>query len=346
METIFKQDKRLIGKNNVGSFNVEEIFQNQENVFREFIGVSPSPIIRIKSPFRSNDTSPGCRFKLFNGIWWLIDNATYRGKLYFNCIELVEYLTNLDFKGACNLIKDRLSLKGTYSDVLVIPDTTITEKIPIDIRFTYKKWQEDNYFTNKYKILPEYLNQQPYYNVENYWYTTKQSKVLKVNSWGIPKNRIAYYFEGTKHTKLYFPDNEKSRKWYANTTGDDIFGYHRMGNYLFNPNREIFITSSGKDEMLLNYYTEANSLGLQNESTLSLPDFLLRNLRYFDAIFIWLDADSTGRKYTKILCNYLKNLFPTKQIKGIYHDPLLGKDIADLAENLQYSLINYVKTIK
>lgn len=316
---------------NYKSLTLSEVFQNQELIFLEFLGTLPDETIRLKSPFRE-DNNPGCRFIYYDSLWWFIDNATYNNKLYFNCLDLVMNLYNVDFKEAIKIISKKVKIVPEYSRIIETKN-----KYKIDIRFTYQEWGDDNYFTSKYNIDKNYLKLQPYYNIFNYWVSTKTDPELVLNRFGIPKYKIAYHFKESNHTKLYFPESDY--KWYSNCNEDDIFGYHRMGEYLFSEDRSIYITSSGKDELCLNYYTDAHSLGVQGETIKSLPDYLLRNLRFFDSIYIWLDADPTGIKGTNYLVSYLKRIYPTKYIKGIYHNLRLGKDIADISLNHNLNLL-------
>lgn len=312
---------------NYSPISISEVFQNQELIFLEFLGTLPNETVRLRSPFRK-DNNPGCRFTYYDSLWWFVDNATYKNKLYFNCLELVMYMYDIDFKEALRLISSKVKPINNYNSSYI---DLSNKKYKIDIKFSYEKWGEKNYFTNFYKVHPDYLNLQPYYMVYNYWVSTKTDPELKMNRFGMPEYKIAYYFKDTNHTKLYFPKSDY--KWYSNCTENDIFGYHRMGQYLFSEDRSIFITSSAKDELILNYYTQANTIGLQGETVKTLPEFLLNSLKYFDEIYIWLDADSTGIKETKYLEKYLSNIFPTKFIKGIYHNIRIGKDIADISQN-------------
>lgn len=321
---------------NYKPLSISEVFLNQELIFLEFLGVLPDEKVRVRSPFRK-DNNPGCRFVYYDSLWWFVDNATYNNKLYFNCLELVMNIYNVDYKQAIKIISKKIKIiPDNYSRIYN------NEKYRIEITFTYNEWNRNNYFTKNYGIDENYLKYQPYYNVYNYWVSTKTDPELIINRFGLPTNKIAYYFKDTNHTKLYFPESDY--KWYSNCTEDDIFGYHRMGSYLFSEDRSIYIVSSGKDEMCLNYYTDAQTLAIQGETVKTLPDYLLRNLRFFDTIYIWLDADATGIKGSRYLVKYLKKIFPTKEIIGLEHNYRLGKDIADISTN--FNLNEILKNIK
>lgn len=327
---------------NYAPVSIHDVFQNQELVFYTFLGVFPNREVRAFSPFRK-DKSPGCRFEYFDSLWWFVDNAMYKEKLYFNCVELVMYMYNLEFKEALRLISNKIKLK---SEISVPTYQTVFDnknKYDIKIKVTVKKWEENNYFSNNYGIHKDYLNLQPYYNVVDYWVSNKKSPALIKNKFGIPKNKIAYHFERDNSIKLYFPDSDI--KWYSNVNEDNLFGYHRMGNYLINEDKSLFISSSGKDEIMLNYYLGANSLALQGETIYTLPEYLLYNLRWFNPIYIWMDSDAAGIRCTNRLYTFLKKVFPTKTIVKCFHQNELGKDIADIIQN-KHNLLSIFKQIK
>ena len=313
--------------------SLDNIFANQEKIFFRYIGKYPDRRIRVLSPFRK-DSKPGCRFEYKDNIWWFVDNKTYNNKLFFNCIELVQNIFNLDFKSACKKI-----INDVKFDFVVINNQKESINQSIKIKFTYKKWNNNNYFTNKYKLPASYLLKQPYFDVTNYWCNTKDDPILKVNRFGFLKYKIAYHFFDTNKTKLYFPGND-DLKFYSNATPEDLFGYHRIDEYLFkSKDKSIWFTSSAKDEMNLNFHTGKNTLGLQSESTYKLPEYLLNSLRYFNDFYIWLDADITGFNYTEVLYMYLRNNFPNKNIYQVYHNQILGNDISDICENFNLNKI-------
>lgn len=322
---MFSQYESVFNKTPI---SISDIFQNQELVFYTFLGVFPSKEVRILSPFRKDNT-PGCRFEYFDSLWWFVDNSTYKDKLYFNCIELVMYMHDIEFKEALELISSRIKLKKepVFNSSPIFDNKN---KRDIKIKVTYKEWPNSNYFTDNYFINPEYLNLQPYYNISEYWVSSKSNPNLIKNKFGLPKNKIAYYFSDTNQIKLYFPNSDI--KWYSNANETNLFGWHRIGDYLFNEDKALFIGSSAKDEMMLNYYLDANSLALQGETIYTIPEDKLWIIRHFNPIYVWMDADNAGIKCTKRLSKFLRRIYPTKQIYEIYHNVREGKDIANIIE--------------
>lgn len=289
-------------------YDVSEIFARQEEVFYTFIGLYPSNKIRFKSPFRP-DNKPGCRFEFLNGIWYLIDNATHKGRLSFNCINMVKELFECDFKAACRIIYFNLDKNmGSYEKV------ALEANKHIQIEFKVKDWTENNYFTS-YGLPVGYLKNQPYYLVESYLTNSKTDKNLKLNRFYNPDVYpvIAYYFEDTNHTKLYFPGREM--RFYSNCNNDDIFGWHRIGDYLFNrEDTVLFITKSAKDEMILNYYFDVMSLALQGEVFKELPNKLMSIIKYFDKIVVNMDNDRVGHEANLKTKQLILNHYPQKNV--------------------------------
>lgn len=321
-------------------YKLKEIFFYQEQIFMDILGYYPDLNKKYYSPFRS-DKRPGCRFVKDNNILYFVDNRGYRQKLYFNCIEMIMYLEDISFKQALHRIDSKGILKPS-NRLLFDSDTNMPESTFIPkIKFKYSLWEEDNYFSNLYKIDCAYLNRQPYYSVNEYWANTKKNHKLRKNPFGIKKHMIAYYFSDSKNTKLYFPDQDY--RFHTNCNNDDIFGMHRQEEYLQNTD-SIFLCSGGKDEMVLNYHTGMNTIARQTEVvpkdvSCIFSDKLMSFLVLFKQIYIWHDADYTGRTNSKHIEEYLKNF---TNAKSIFHNEKYGKDIAKIVENN----INLNKIIK
>lgn len=309
------------------SFNKEflDIFDNQEEGFAALLNFYPQIGKFYKSPFRV-DKEAGCRFEYNKkGKLFLIDNAGINNKIFFSVIDTCMQLYSLTFEEALLWFRDNISVKKRKSLKTFKNNLRINFK-PI-IYYKRKDWDDNNYFTRDYGISIDYLNHQPYYSVSEYWYNTK-------NNWNVRKNCnlnptindvIAYQFENT--IKLYFPQAEKYKnlKFYTDCT-NELFGWHRMDQYLSNEDKDLYILSGGKDELVLNYHFGLNTLGLQHERLKQLPKDFYTVLPEFDNIYILLDNDNTGREHSL----YLKNKLGDKS-KILYLTQF--NDVADYIKN-------------
>jgi len=293
------------------SIRVIDIMQKvtDEEIF-EFYLERPSEGARYCSPFRPNDSKPDCRFNMYNGKWYFIDNATYRGKLHFNCFEFVQYSENISFYSALKVIWSDMGLGGKPIKRIVKDVSEVVQtKFDCIIKFTHKPWNEINYFTDL-GIPKSFLDLQPYYSVDDYWVNTKSNHGLIRNRFGKYSDIIAYYFKDTDRTKLRFPDGDIFLKWHSNATTEDIFGYHRMGDYLESKETTLVITKSAKDELVIHYHSMGlPTVALQSE-TGNLPDKVLNILKYFKRVYIVYDNDKVGHTKSKELMFNINSHFP------------------------------------
>ena len=314
--------------NNV--INYDLIFANQKIIIEHYVGVPPSSSLRLRSIFREDDYAPGCRFSYYKGKWYFIDNATYKGKLSFDCIAIVMHLEQLSsYKEAARFIIDNIVLDEDQEIV-----NTSTFK-PI-IKFVGEKNYKGYFQTLELPV--EYLTSTHCYRVKKYWCNNKNDSSLRLNPLGNPKEEeiYAYYFKETGNVKLYFPNREKN-KFYTNCKNEDVFGYTQAFDYT----KPLIVTKSGKDCMFLNYTYGYNTIALQSETISSLSSSFLLLTLPFNKIIVWLDNDYTGIKYSEILTTLLRNKYPNKEIINNIHPDYLEKDPTDMYFNNE--LDNYIK---
>lgn len=257
---------------------------NQEDLFVKYTGIYPELNKLYYSIFRQ-DRKPGCRFKWHSGILYFVENVGYRGKLYFNIVDTLSILQNIDIKTAMNRI-----VSGNTGSLVWEKDNINKSVIQKpDIRFKYKKWDNNNYFN----ISPFNLHNENVYHVTDYW--IKKNNDFEYNSIHNPRKTltIAYYFPDTNNVKLYFPEKSEFR-WYSNC-GNDIFGKDKLDFYLERDPRLIIITKSQKDRLLLDYHYGYNAIAPQNEGV----DFghIIANIKRFNNQLILFDNDRTGQNY-------------------------------------------------
>lgn len=320
------QYTHLINKEYIPYVALDDVFANQEDIFQKEFGEYPNIYKRYLSPFRQ-DKNPSCRFALYNGLWYFIDNAGYNGKIAFNCVEVVMYKYDISFKDALQYIQHQVPLvnkKIQYEH----PDKVYHA----ELYFKAQAWTDDNYFTIQCKLPIAYLEKQNVYQIDEYWANNKSNWNLTRNMLYNPKKvpSFAYLFDENK--KLYFPN--QPIRFLSNCNNDDIFGWHRMGDYLFSNNDTLVITKSGKDDFVLNYHLGLQSIAFQNEVINEIPEKLLNILKStFNTIIVWFDPDKAGIKGSKRLIQLLQSHFPTKTIINLQHDISLGKDPTEIIQN-------------
>lgn len=283
-----------------------QILDNQTDLFKWEMGVSPSKGVRLLSPFRI-DKDAGCRFIQRNGIWYFVDNAGYRGKVYFDIISLVQYKYNFSLKETFNYLRTLLIENNWYKPkhLIGIKDSRDKKEFYCRILVVPNKWEADNYFTRDYDLPIDFLQNQRLTPVKKYWVNTHKLHSLRMNYIYNPKKvetfSIYYY---SKNSKLYFPNQEY--RFYSNGNKDDIIPI------LVNDSAELFLTSSLKDAMVLSYHYNKNTVALFNEQIGGdISNELLKLIYQFNDIKILLDNDEAGYKsaeFFKQRINVLKSI--------------------------------------
>jgi hypothetical protein len=294
----------------VGGYTINEIMENQSSVIRHYFG-SFNELDRYHSPFRSDNT-PGCRFNFYDGVWYFVDNATYKNRLRFNCIQLVQFMFEIGFQEAINKISEEVIFTSTVDEQpsLFIPQIKVKlQAIP-----------EVNYFT-KYGLPASYLREQRVASVKYYYANTRKHNYLKLNSYYNPKWVETFCYLVNGKLELYFP--EQDIKFIKQTHGSDYYGQSNREDY-------VVITEGNKDRMILDYHYKLNTIGLQN--VYSLPE--LTNTKKF----ILLDPDDAGLVGTQRLLEKYPDAINLTQLSNTY-------DVSDMYVNDKTQLDNIAKTI-
>lgn len=253
---------------------------NQEWLFLKYTGIYPEINKRYHSIFRQ-DKTPSCRFEWRLGVLYFIDNAGYNGVTHFDVVGTVCRLFNVTIPKAINMIENEN-----------VPQSNITystsSKTPKEIRFTYQKWPDNNYF----KIQPDHLLNENVYWVKDYW--IKKDDSWLYNNIHNPRNvlTIAYYFPDTKSTKLYWP-TASDFKWYSTCT-DEVYGESKLDYYLENDPRLLVITKSQKDRLVLDYLCGIPAIAFQSESIIPSTK-IINKCKQFNKTIILYDNDYPGQ---------------------------------------------------
>ena len=253
---------------------------SQEQIFSEYLGIYPDLNKRFKSPFRV-DKDPGCRFTWYSGILYFVENTMFNNKLYWSCIDIVQYVKKCSYQQALEILAKKVNVHSK------IEKKNVSTFIP-EIRFEKQDWQEANLFM----LSGEVLESELVFRVKNYW--IKNKKGWNLNSIHHPSKTltIVYYFPETDHVKLYFPE-QKEYRWYSNCSTQDIFGWHKIKHYQ-SISDKLWITKSGKDRLMLDYHIGIPSIALQNEGCFIPQDISLDLDMMFKDITLFYDNDISG----------------------------------------------------
>jgi len=300
---------------------------SQEQVFYEYLGIYPDLRKKFLSPFR-NDKDPGCRFTWYSGILYFVENTMFNNKLYWSCIDVVMFMKHCTFQESLELLWDK-----SYVNTSKIKKSSVLTFVP-EIRFEKKSWLEPNLFMLSGEILENEL----VFLVKNYWIKTKSG--WNKNSIHDPNKSttVAYYFPETNHVKLYFP-NETENKWYSNCSTKDIFGYHKLKYYL-TQSKDLVITKSGKDRLMLDYFIGVNAIALQNEGCYLPEDVVFELNSNFNIRFLY-DSDISGIIHSQKLSE--KYNWNTQTIDVLPKDPF--EMIKEFGVDNTKKLILWNKTI-
>lgn len=309
--------------------NIKERLTDYE-IYAFYIGKF-KPGVNISSPFR-RDSTPSFHIYFQKDELRHVDygNNSYAG----NCIDFVQQLFDLDFKGAINKI---------WEDLL---DDAGNKKHPIkDIPEICKKWkkiiQVSTRFFTPYEL--EYWNQYGLNSSDLHMHNVFSIEGLWIDKMYIPTDpdelRFGYLFED--YIKIYKPNNKEGYRFITNAPIDYISGFNRV---LKSAHRDIIIiTKSLKDEMvlekLLRGYT-TNVCSIQAENIKSLNESQINFFKTnFKQVILNFDNDTTGitvAKYYKDNYN-LETIF----VPNEYQD---CKDFADVSK--KYGMIEVFKILK
>lgn len=259
---------------------------NQELLFLKYFGVYPEIGKRYYSLFRSDNT-PGCRFEWHSGVLFFVDNAGHNGNVYFDIIGAICNIYRVTIPKAINMIETE--------NIPEYKKDTVQKKRKIipQIKFTYIKWPDNNYF----QIDPEDLYKENVFLVSNYW--INEDGMWKQNHIHNPKEilTIAYYFPDTNKVKLYWPN--QTFKWYSNCT-NEIFGESKLDYYLEKNDNLIIITKSQKDRLILDYHHDIAAIAPQTEHSI-ISDRIINYCRKFKNQLILYDNDISGQNQAALL---------------------------------------------
>ncbi len=170
---------------------------------------------------------------------------------------------------------------------------------PTGQKIEYKRqlWQtEDVRYWSQYGVTSEVLHFYKAYSVKNLWLNDNL-----IYSWR--KDDLCYAYEfGSGNIKIYFP-NRTDRRFLCNTSC--LQGYNQLPKY----GKLLVVTSSLKDVMTW-HRLGVWGVAKQSENQLLTPEEYDNLASRFDKIFINLDDDLTGRKFSQ----KYEELYPVESI--------------------------------
>lgn len=254
---------------------------DQEHLFKKYTNLNPNGF--NYSIFRK-DKSPDCRFKWYKGLLYYVDNATFKGKLYFDILDVLSELYNISKLEAAHKIiaenNSSINKKNYYMDQAVVNR--------VNIRFEKQEWEKDNYLL----LDPNTLENEYVFKVKNYWIDSGEG--FKKNHVYNPSNilTIAYYFPKTDSVKLYWPNQQF--KFYTNATPNDIF----ISDDFLPFDNTFIITKSNKDRLLFKHMYGFESVAPQSENQ-PIKQEVIDLAKQYKKQYTIYDADHTGIVFAK-----------------------------------------------
>ncbi len=198
-------------------------------------------------------------------------------------------LYGLNFGEAMSKIIEDISMikdNNVNRNIVRLVDDSVEKPSGQKIEYKRQLWQsEDVRYWSQYGITSEILTFYKVYSVKNLWLNENL-----IYTWR--KEDLCYAYEfGSGNIKIYFP-NRTERRFICNT--NCLQGYHQLPKY----GELLGVTSSLKDVMTwhrLGVWTIAK----QSENQILTPEEWGELSGRFDRIFINLDDDLTGRKFSQ-----------------------------------------------
>jgi hypothetical protein len=279
---------------------------SQETIFEYYFGEKISLSKRYKSPLRK-DSSPGCSF-YYGQSGDLLFYDSKEGSM--DCIKFIMSKYNLSFFDTMVKIKTDLIELQTIKKSSDFETKNSLKKIEIKKRnFNQQEldyWQIPDEIIKEDDIVSEGI-----FSISDLWYN-EEHKYSNLNMCFAYKQSEIYSYQ------IYRPLLDKSLRFRTNN-GNFIYSFDKLDfSYDY-----VLINKSKKD----NFYARFlgyNSIGIISEN-INISDKVLEFLKLkFKKIYLCLDNDETGIKYS----NKLKSILPEIILKPSLH----GKDFTDMCK--------------
>lgn len=306
----------------------EDIFYHisSEDIFKKYLGLPELPKKPISSPFR-DDKHPSFGFFWSDNrnMWMYKDFATGSSG---DAIWLVKQLYSLTYLSAVTRIAtdfnlDQFEIGGVAPTVHRPLIKRKKEKIPVkketDIKFTVRKWSEDDAkFWRPYGLTRHMLEYCGVFPISHYFINGRASHA----------DKHAYVYlekkDGKDTFKIYQPYNKHDRKWISNNNGS----VWELWRQLPEKGDVLIIGASRKDSMVIKSLFKTSKLtscSLQAEGVKPKGSVIGELYGRFKRIYSLYDSDEAGIKHAQYLFDAF-GITPL-DLKQFAHR---GKDVADL----------------
>lgn len=334
--------------------NLKSILErvSEEQIFEMVLGYFPVEYVRVVSPFREDDTTPGCFFSNFNDKLWFVDFAD---KIrHRDAINMVQDMYGFTFKQALAYIDNHFELGiGNSNPIPVKHKREEHSSRPVkkgigEIHFKPRDFiRKDREFWSQYGISKQNLIDDGIFPI--IWYSVFSKRFS--DTLIIRPNTVSYAYtqfsdlhgdiqEGK--VKIYTPHLKNKGKWITNCTGDEV------GSYQFLPamGDKLVISKSYKDCRVLRNLG-ITSVWFQNEGMIPSLEILEDLYSRFNEIFIFFDNDETGIESSEKIVQAFNSLGPRKASAISLPKVLLDEGIKDPSDTYkekgkQY-LIDFLK---
>lgn len=298
----------------------------QEDIFKKYLGFEPSFNKKFINPLRS-DNHADCSFYTRGNKLYFKDFAY---GYHWDCFNVVEFMYNVNFKKALEIIASDFNIISTVIDR---PDIKKIEQRyeegqiekPVYKAKIRKFNKRDLDWWGLFGIDLERLNKFYVYAVERAW--EERNGITKLIYHHTVSNPCYAYYLGNGELKLYFPLAQEPKPKFLHSNRDTLQGYYllpEIGN-------DLVITKSYKDVIALDIF-DISAVAPQAESIMINQEQFTDLYNRFDNIYTLFDRDRAGI------------LMTIKMRKTYPITPLMftKDDEKDLTDNIKDRGLNYI----
>lgn len=274
------------------SKKIEIILLHSETIYFKYLGYFPKVGTKYLSCF-NDERTPSMSFRVKNN--QLLYKCFSSGNTG-NCIGLVSLLENKPYVDCVDVLYKSITRKFSNRKLNKVikasKEQMLEDTKPYTISVILKEFTEYDYnYWYKFYIDKRLLEK---YNIKPIQEAYLDSEALNNYLWYKYKNtNPCYRYLNNGKVKLYKPlEKNKNKKWRSSYTIDTIEGFKYL-DYT----KDLIITKSYKDIIVINEYSNYTAISLSNERvpTEKIINWLKSK---FENIYILFDNDETGIKFS------------------------------------------------